>query len=402
VDADAPVTAVAVATRYRQRRSGELVHDVALFGELLREVGVPVPASAVITATGALDLVALERRDDVEAALRCCLTAGADDGRRFDGVFGVFWSADAADAPPLVANAGGSGDPPPAGAALLGGVPGEEAVGEGEGSGDAPVARQATYSRTGRGDGRVAVLLGPQRQLEDLARRLARALGAARGRRTRTGERGRRVDVRDSLRHNLRFGGELVLLRRSRELDERPRLAVLCDVSSSMQPYTPLFLAFVHALTRRVRSLEAAVFDVEASFVTDVFRRHPLGPALDWLQQHSVTLAGGTRIGHCLREFTTGLEVRGSLRPNTTVLILSDGWDVGEPELLEAEMRRLASAVDRVVWLDPHAAAAGYRPEVGGLVRALPFTDDYVDFSNLRSLAELVDRLETRGRAVST
>lgn len=394
MEGDARFAAVAVAARYRLRRTGDLTHDVALFTELLREVGVPVAASAVSTAIGAVDLVALERREDVEVALRCSLTAGADDGRRFDGVFPVFWSAQPVDVPLLVENAGGSGESPSAGAAQLGGVPGE-AVGGGEGNEEAAITRQATYSRTGRGEGRVAVLLGPQRQLEDLARRLARALGAARSRRTRTGDRGARVDVRDSFRHNLRFGAELVLLRRTRQLEERPRLAVLCDVSSSMQPYTPLFLAFVHALTRRVRSLEAAVFNVEASFVTDVFRRHPLGPALDWLQQHSVTLAGGTRIGHCLREFTTGLEVRGSLRANTTVLILSDGWDVGEPELLEAEMRRLRSSVRRVVWLDPHAAAAGYRPEVGGLLRALPFADDYLDFSNLRSLGELVGRLET-------
>jgi uncharacterized protein with von Willebrand factor type A (vWA) domain len=395
MDADARVAAAAVATRYRQRRSGELTHDVALFTELLRAVGVPVAASAVVTAIGALDLVTLERRDDVEATLRCCLTSGTDDGRRFDGVFSVFWSAEPIDVPWLVENAGGSGESAAVGAAQLGGVPGE-AVGGGEGSERAPVTLQATYSRTGRGEGKVAILLGPQRQLEDLARRLARALGAARSRRTRTGDRGQRVDVRDSLRHNLRFGAELVLLRRTRQLEERPRLAVLCDVSSSMQPYTPLFLAFVHALTRRVRSLEAAVFNVETSFVTDVFRRHPLGPALDWLHQHSVTLAGGTRIGHSLREFTTGLEVRGSLRANTTVLILSDGWDVGEPELLEAEMRRLRSAVRRVVWLDPHAAAARYQPEVGGLLRALPFADDYLDFSDLRSLGELVGRLETR------
>jgi uncharacterized protein with von Willebrand factor type A (vWA) domain len=396
VDADARFAAAAVAARYRERRAGELTHDVALFTELLREVGVPVPASAVITAIGALDLVALERRDDVGTALRCCLTAGADDGRRFDGVFDAFWSADPVDLPSLVESSGGSGESPSAGAARLGGVP-AEALGGSAAAEHAAVTQQATYSRDGRGDGGVAVLRGPQRQLEDLARRLARALGAARSRRTRTGERGERVDVRDSLRHNLRFGGELMVLRRSRQREERPRLAVLCDVSSSMRPYTPLFLAFVHALTRRVRSLEAAVFDVEASFVTDVFRRHPLGPALDWLQQHSVTLAGGTRIGHCVRAFTTGLEVRGSLRANTTVLILSDGWDVGEPELLEAEMRRLRSSVRRVVWLDPHAAATGYRPEVGGLLRALPFADDYLDFSTLRSLGDLVGRLESHG-----
>jgi uncharacterized protein with von Willebrand factor type A (vWA) domain len=367
------------------------VHDLALFALLLREVGVAVPASSVMTAVRAVELLDLASRTDIEAALRCCLTADADEGRRFDAVFGVYWSARPPDEFGLLEQPGGSG-PDRAADGDLGGVPGDPA---GQGTGRAELtSRRATYSRTGRGDDTVAVPLAPERQIDDLARRLARALGAERGRRTRTGERGGAVDLRDSLRHNLRFGSELVLLRRVRPLPERARLAVLCDVSSSMRASTPLFLAFVHALTRRVRSLECAVFDVECSFVTDVFRRHPLGPALAWLREHSVSLAGGTRIGHCLRDFTTGLEDRGALRARTTVLILSDGWDVGEPDLLEASLRRLRSDVSRVIWLDPHAAAAGYEPQVGGLQRALPFVDDYLDFASVQSLGDLVTRLE--------
>jgi len=202
------------------------------------------------------------------------------------------------------------------------------------------------------------------------------------------------IDLRDSLRHNLRFGEEMLVLRRSRRVHERARLVVLCDVSSSMQPYTPLFLSFVHALTKAVHRVESAIFNVETSFVTEVFKRRVLWQALAWLQAQSIALAGGTRIGHCLHAFTSSLERRGALDPATTALILSDGWDVGEGELLEREMQRLRSQVGRVIWLDPHAAATGYRPEVRGLQICGPFLDDYLDFSTLDSLRALVARIQ--------
>jgi uncharacterized protein with von Willebrand factor type A (vWA) domain len=196
------------------------------------------------------------------------------------------------------------------------------------------------------------------------------------------------------MRHNLRFGGEIADLRRSRERRERARLVVLCDLSTSMQPYTPLFLSFVHALTKAVRSVESAIFNVEVATVTDVFRRMPLAAALAWLEQRSVSLAGGTRIGHCLYGFTGALEARGALAPGTTAIVLSDGWDVGDDDLLAREAARLRGQVGRLIWLDPHAAATGYRPQVTGLRTVWPHIDDYLDFSSVESLAGVVARLE--------
>jgi hypothetical protein len=232
-----------------------------------------------------------------------------------------------------------------------------------------------------------------RRDVEELARRLARALGTARGRRPVPSARGVQVDLRASIRHALGHGGELVELRHTRRRRDRARVVVLCDVSSSMRPSTPLFLAFVHALTRSVRRMEVAVFDVDTVVVTEVFRRLELRPALAWLAAEEVALAGGTRIGHCLHAFLDDVEPRGALGPETIALVLSDGWDVGESELLRSGMQRLRAAVGRVVWCDPHAAAAGFEPQVQGLQVALPFVDDHLDFSSVASLTGLVDRL---------
>lgn len=379
------------ARTYRERRSGDPAEDIALFALLLRQVGVTVPTTAVLRAVRAVALVALDRQEDVRAALLCCLTSGAGEGRAFDIVFPVFWAAQA----PLLAELsedsgsaeGDDGREQDVEGTQVGRSGGGARIAEGS-------ARRATYSPSGKAEQTAPSVHGDGRRTDELARRLARALGTSRGHRTRTADEGDRIDLRDSLRHNLGPGEELLTLRRIQQRPDRARLVVLCDVSSSMQPFTPLFLRFVHSLTKMVRTIESAIFNVEVAFVTDVFRRHALPDALRWLSARSISLAGGTRIGHCIHAFGSELDGRGVLRPGTTALILSDGWDVGDAELLQRSMRRLRAQVGRLVWLDPHAAAAGYQPQVRGLRIARPFVDDYLDCSSLDSLTELVARVE--------
>lgn len=387
----APHPLVAAARDRRRQRTGDLDHDVALFAALLRDVGVPAPLSAVLRAVRAAATVALERREDLQVALRSSLAASVEEAAVVDVVFGVFWSVRAPEERGLVDESGGGDDE----AAGEGGP--DAAGGTAAGSGERRVdgwTRRATWSSTGTGRRVSAAVPDRDRRIEELARRCARALGTARSRRRRPDSRGDLVDLRDSLRHNLRYGGEVADLRRTRKRRERARLVVLCDLSTSMQPYTPFFLAFVQALTKAVRSVECAIFNVEVTLVTDVFRRMPLRPALAWLEHRSVSLAGGTRIGHCLHGFTGELEARGALAPSTTAIVLSDGWDVGDADLLAREAARLHRQVGRLVWLDPHAAATGYRPQVGGLRTVWPFLDDYLDFSTVESLTAVVAHLE--------
>jgi uncharacterized protein with von Willebrand factor type A (vWA) domain len=389
-----PHPLVAVARAYQRRRSGDLSADVSLFALLLREVGIPVPVAGVLLSTRALAQVDISRQHDFRTALRCCMTAGEEEGVLFDVVFPSFWAAEVPDTLELAGDSGdGDGNDQRTPEEGDSGRMGDELTGGPANKAEGTVWR-ATYSRSGRGEGQVPVLQAHGRELEELSRRLAHAVGESPSRRRRGGSKGDLIDLRDSLRYNLRFGEEMVQLRHSYRVREWARLVVLCDVSSSMQMYTPLFLAFVHSLTKVTSSVESAIFNVDTSFVTDVFKRRLLGQSLTWLRRHSVSLAGGTRIGHSMYTFNSRLEQRGSLRPRTTALILSDGWDVGDSDLLEREMRRLREQVGRLIWLDPHAAATGYRPAVHGLRIALPFIDDYLDFSDLPSLRALVSRIE--------
>lgn len=387
----APHFAVAAARDRRRQRTGELAHDVALFAALLRDVGVPAPLAAVLRAVRAADAVALERRTDLQVALRSSLAASIEEAAVLDEAFGVFWSAEPPEVLGLVNESGDGNEEAPSS-----GEPDEVAAGAG-GTGARQIeasARRATWSSTGTGRRVSAPIPERDRQIEDLARRCARALGTAPSRRRRPHKDGDIVDLRESLRHNLRFGGEVADLRRTRQRRERARLVVLCDLSTSMQPFTPFFLAFVHALTKAVRSVECAIFNVEVAMVTDVFRRMPLRSALAWLEHRSISLAGGTRIGHCLHGFTGALEASGALAPTTTAMVLSDGWDVGDHDLLAREAARLRRQVGRLVWLDPHAAALDHRPQVAGLRTVWSFIDDYLDFSSVESLAEVVAHLE--------
>ncbi|MCW2718181.1 VWA domain-containing protein [Pseudonocardia sp.] len=382
---------VAAARDRRRRRTGDLGRDVALFGALLRDVGVPVPLAAVLRAVRVADALEPERRTDLHAGLRAAMAASAAEAAIVDVVFPVFFAADPPEVLGLVDESGG-GDEESSGEGRSDGID-AAAVGGGAGRVDGST-RRATWSSTGTGRRASAAVAPRDPRVDELARRCARALGTARSRRRRPDGRGDVVDIRESMRHNLRFGGEIADLRRSRERRERARLVVLCDLSTSMQPYTPLFLSFVHALTKAVRSVESAIFNVEVATVTDVFRRMPLAAALAWLEQRSVSLAGGTRIGHCLYGFTGALEARGALAPGTTAIVLSDGWDVGDDDLLAREAARLRGQVGRLIWLDPHAAATGYRPQVTGLRTVWPHIDDYLDFSSVESLAGVVARLE--------
>ena len=391
----APLQLLQHAARAHAQRSGDIRHDLVLFVTLLRAVGVQASTSSSLAALQSLVTIRIERSDDFRSALGCCLTHSVEERSVFDTVYDMFWAVDLFTAPapepqePTGGNVGDevrtSGDPS---------APDNETPPQDQQAGHDRATARAAYSSAPAVKDR-SLVARQLRDIDALARRLARALGSAPERQLVTGHANGSVDLRATMRENLRFGDEIIELRHAHPRQDRARLVVLCDVSSSMRPYAALFLAFVHSLTRLVRRTETAVFNVEVSLATDVFRRAELRQTLAELRRREIALSGGTRIGHCLHDFLDEVEPRGALRPKTTAFILSDGWDVGEASLLEAGMRRLRDQVGRVVWCDPHAAATGYRPQVQGLRVALPYVDDYLDFRNLSSLAELVSRLES-------
>ncbi|GEL23682.1 hypothetical protein PSU4_26360 [Pseudonocardia sulfidoxydans NBRC 16205] len=368
----------------RRRRTGRIADDVVIFAELLRSCGAAVPGGAPTRAVRALGEVALDRRDDVHAAMRATLVSDRPSTRLFDLVFPVFWSRGDVVATATDSAAGDTSPSPAEGGAAESG----DAGGDDGRQGDRRAPRPTASLRRGEPTPVTAV---DDDEVDTEVRRMVRALARAPGRRRRTAPAGDQLDLRGSLRHGLR-SGELVELLRTRPRPARAEVAVLCDVSSSMAGVTGLFLAVTHALARHARLVEAGVFHVDLTLVGAELRRHPRQVAVRRLAARAGALSGGTRIGHCLREFVDA--VGPGLTPRTVVFVLSDGWDVGEPELLAAQMRRLRERVDRIVWCDPHAAATGFDPQVRGLRAALPHVDDHVDLSGPAALRGVADHLE--------
>jgi uncharacterized protein with von Willebrand factor type A (vWA) domain len=203
---------------------------------------------------------------------------------------------------------------------------------------------------------------------------------------------GGRPDLQRTLRAALRHGGEPVE-RRWREPSERPRpLVLVCDVSGSMEPYARMLLTYMQACVAARRRVEAFAFGTRLTRVTGELRGRDPDAALERTARAVTDWSGGTRIGESLA--TLNREHGGLVGRGAIVVILSDGWDRGEPQRLASEMERLSRCAHRVVWLNPLKAAPGYEPLTRGMVAALPHVDEFFTGNSLASLGHLASLME--------
>ena len=363
---------------------------VARIGELVaafRDRGGRAGVGEVVTSVRALACVDCASREEARVALRTVLCCSRGDVERFElafeAVFGVGWL-----------DAGGP-------LQELGGI--ERAA----------LPRVAIPgSASGGASGQASIVPAAWSQVELLRQKdfahysedeiaLARELIARLGRRgpmrvsrrTRVARRRSHTpDLRRIVRASLRTGGE-PLERSWRGPSLRPRqLVLVCDVSGSMAPYARMLLQYLHASVAARRRVEAFVFGTRLTRITPELAGRDPDQALDRATAAVLDIAGGTRIGASLGELnrTHGRRLgRGSL-----VVILSDGWDRGDPDLLEAEMARLRRTAHRLVWLNPLAAHPTYEPLTRGMLAAIPHTDRLLPGNSLASLEELAVMLE--------
>jgi len=218
----------------------------------------------------------------------------------------------------------------------------------------------------------------------DVTLRVSRRLVRAR--------RGDRLDLPRIVRDAARRGGAVLGLARRRPKLRRRPLVVLADISGSMELYSRILLLFLHGVTRLHARTETFVFGTRLTRITSQLQIRNVDAALDHAAREIVDFAGGTRIGDCLHEFDR-LHAGRVLGRGAVVLIISDGWETGDPARLGGEMRRLAERAHRVVWLNPLLGRAGYAPFARGMAVALAYIDDFLPIHDLRSLQELATRL---------
>jgi uncharacterized protein with von Willebrand factor type A (vWA) domain len=350
-----------------------LADGIVSFSRQLRARGLPVTTTHAADALRSLTCVDLGSRDGVYHALRCVLVSRPEDFPVFDELFWRFF--DRQESKPRRRE-----EPPPE----------EQSVPSLSKWGKGSEARESEEVRTASDRPALAVkdfsAFGSAElaEIERIARRLARRLAARPSRRWKSARRGKRLDLRATLRRSV---PEPVDLRFRRRKPRKTRIVALCDVSGSMDLYSRFLLQFLYGLAGSVARVESFVFSTTLRRITESLHEPTYASALGYLREQVHDWSGGTRIGACLSTFNE--EWRKLVDSRTVVVILSDGWDTGDPEDLAGELRRLKMRSRKLVWLNPLLGSPDYQPLTQGMQAALPHLDVFASVHNLASLRAL-------------
>jgi uncharacterized protein with von Willebrand factor type A (vWA) domain len=350
----------------------------------LREHGLSVTPAEVVTAGAALEIIDTKDRDETFLSLRSILTTSVDDFPLFKNLFAAFWSQvpaklverETPDSTQMrrtapARRAGGL-------AHFLEHWPNEIR------SKAQPVNVPGASDTETRAEKDFSAFSHIElEEISRIARRMARQLAKRPSRRWRPVARGRRVNLRRSLRLSLKTGGELIDLRHQERRPKRTKLFVICDVSGSMDIYSRLLLQFIYGLQNSFAKVESFVFATSLSRITGELKGKTYQRALDRLSTNVRGWSGGTRIGASIASFN--LQWLRRIDKRTVVVILSDGWDTGEPEQLAASMFQLQQRAGRVIWLNPLLGSSAYQPLTRGMQAALPYIDVFAPVHDLNS-----------------
>lgn len=387
---------------------GSFFWNALLFTRALRSAGVTTDVGGAIDYSRALTLVDIGDREEVRACGLALFVRRRDEVAIYDEVFSRFWDlhelnialpdldidlvgAEAEAAPRERVQEVREAMPDEA-ADDGPGVSADEGAGDDGSPLDAEVpAGPRAWSERERLLHKPFERMSPDelRDAERLVDQLRPRLEMRRTRRSELHRHGRTVAARQMLRRNLQTGGDMV-----EWLWRRPRLAprsitVICDISGSMERHSRLLIRFAMTL-RRVTAVrtEAFVFGTHLTRVTREISGRDPDAGLARVSETVSDWSGGTRIGESLRQFNVDWSRR-VLRSSGVVVIVSDGWDRGDPALVATEMARLQRSCHRLIWLDPLAGSEHYQPLAGGMAAAYPFIDDLVAVSDLGSLQRL-------------
>jgi len=375
------------------------------FARLLHDAGLEAGPRRLTDATRALNHIDLRLQADFRSALRAVFVSRKEDLATFEAAFDIFW------APP---------DPRIAAGALPGrsrALPMSPERAKVWASALGLSSSQMNREQDAHAVPASSSGYSPEELLrhkdfdqmtwqetEQVRRLLEQAAWRVAERRTRRlrPARSGRIDLRRSARHAIRSSGELVRLFHRRPRMRRRPLVLICDVSGSMERYSRLLMIFAFAIARR-EDLEAFVFSTRLTRITRLLRQRDLDKSLDSVSKGVHDFSGGTRIGEALAEFNRRW-ARRVLGHGAVVIIVSDGWDRGDPALLQAELIHLRRSAHRLIWLNPLLGSDGYQPLTRGMEAALPHCDDFLAAHNVEALEDLgrllagLDRRPARAR----
>ncbi len=352
------------------------------FANVLRGLGVDTPVSAVVSFTEALGAVGVGQRDDVYWAGRATLVRRPEDVAAYDRAFAAFFESSFGAAEPAASDES---------VTLAIDTDDDDGTMAGDRAPDrdtielrysiAEVLRHRDFA-----DYSADELAEARRWMSTL-----RVTGSPRRslRLTPTRERTRRPDLRRTVRAAVRTRGDPVERHFRRPATRYRRIVVLLDISGSMEPYARALLRFVQAAVAGRRRVEAFTLGTRLTRVTRELSSHDPDHALARATEAVADWSGGTRLGDGLEAFNREWGVRGLAR-GADVVVLSDGWDRGDPDELAEQMQRLARVAHRLIWVNPLKVSPGYAPLARGMAAALPYVDEFVEGHSLDALERLV------------
>jgi len=373
-----------------------LLRSTIGFGRALRAAGLSGDLTSAMDFARALTLIEIGDRGQVRSAGAACFVRRRDELPIYHEVFTRWWRARVN--PGLIEAMPQRVTHPLEGEQGEAGEDGED--GEVE-AGD--LIRRVGWSAADVTRHRSFAHMTPE-ELRDAERMVSALVPRLATRRTRRHEphaHGRRLDPRVMFRRNLATGGEPLAWAWQRPTRQPRSIVALIDISGSMERYGRLLLRFVHALAQTPARTEAFVFGTQLTRVTRLLRERNADRALERIGAEAAYGAGGTRIGGAFGAFNRTW-ARRVLPGSGIVVVLSDGWDHGKPDVIGAETARLARRCHELIWLNPLAGAAGYEPLAGGMAAALPHVDRFLPASSVRdleSLGRLLASVTSFGRA---
>lgn len=365
--------------------TASITESIAAFSQMVRSNGLNVGIQETADALAVADFALLSNRSNFKAALKTIFCTSPEERDLFEMLFISFWDTNPIDLEErknktklqgtVIKKANAS-------LVMLGKGKTNREMEDGKnvsGANEKERLQKTDFSKINDIDAD---------ELEAIAQKLFREMALRLRRRMKNNRRNGQINLRRTIRHSIAYGGEPVELFRRSQKHRKQRLIVLLDVSGSMDKYSFYLLRFICALNENFRQLEAFVFSTSLIRITKAININYLEATLAAISEKTNNWSGGTKIGESLSQFTEKYGKR-FLNGSPTVIILSDGLETGDAELLKTEMHKIQSRVKRIIWLNPLKGMRGYEPLAKGMSAALPMIDQFSSAHNLESLMEL-------------
>ena len=357
------------------------IADVVTFGRSLKDVGIPVRVGQIIDASRALEFVDVGCRSDFYTALRANLISRKEEIPLFNRVFDSFWEDRRRDATAAVTLKETIQPLSGSDVTLMN-------LEDGEGQGSSAYSLVEILSKKDFSDMSIEESLEMRRAILRIAARIATRLS----RRRKPDKSANAIDLRRTMRKSLNHGGDIVEFARRRRKIKKTRIVLLCDVSGSMERYSRFLIQFMYGLQNELWGVETFVFSTSLSRITHLMRTGNIERSLEKLSSQVLGWSGGTNIGSSFSTFNRSF-ARELVDDRTVVVVLSDGWDCGDVDLLGEEMKNLKRRCRKILWLNPLLGSENYEPLCKGMQAVLPYLDYFLPAHNLESLIALGRRI---------